>query len=180
MLGLDELWRRRIIREQGARAYDFSHDKIREVAYLALSPAQRRHHHTAVARGLERLHTRDVDAVSGQIAAHWESAGQFDLAITWNQHAAEAAQKMHAYTETARLLDRALDLLRALPETSARSSREMALLAALPAPLGSIEGYASTRLAGVPSPSCGSGFRPRCRPAPAASPLTRGRQPGPE
>jgi DNA-binding SARP family transcriptional activator len=29
---LDELWRRRIIREQGAHAYDFSHDKIREVA----------------------------------------------------------------------------------------------------------------------------------------------------
>src|SRR5215210_9344422 len=26
--GLDELWRRRIIREQGVDAYDFSHDKI--------------------------------------------------------------------------------------------------------------------------------------------------------
>ena len=31
--GLDELWQRRIVREQGANAYDFSHDRIRETAY---------------------------------------------------------------------------------------------------------------------------------------------------
>ena len=32
---LDELWQRRIVREHGADAYDFSHDKLREVAYAA-------------------------------------------------------------------------------------------------------------------------------------------------
>ena len=37
--GLDELWRRRIIREQGLGAYDFSHDKIRDVAYAEMSHA---------------------------------------------------------------------------------------------------------------------------------------------
>ena len=30
---VDELWRRGIVREQGVEAYDFSHDKIRDVAY---------------------------------------------------------------------------------------------------------------------------------------------------
>ena len=30
---LDELWQRRIIREQELNAYDFSHDKLRDVAY---------------------------------------------------------------------------------------------------------------------------------------------------
>jgi predicted ATPase len=30
--GLDELWRRRIVRDQGPDAYDFTHDRIREVA----------------------------------------------------------------------------------------------------------------------------------------------------
>ena len=39
---LDELWQRRIIREQGSTAYDFSHDKIREAAYKGLSAARRR------------------------------------------------------------------------------------------------------------------------------------------
>src|SRR5829696_9018657 len=52
--GLDELWRRRIVRDRGPDAYDFTHDRIREVAYLGLSPARRRHTHLLVARALER------------------------------------------------------------------------------------------------------------------------------
>jgi tetratricopeptide (TPR) repeat protein len=147
--GLDELWRRRIVREQGPHAYDFSHDKIREVAYLALSPVQRRHHHGAVARALERLYAGDIDAVSGQIAAHWERAGQLEAAIDWYRRAAEAAQRLHASADAARLLDRALDLLRLLPETSERGAREIAILAALPAVLGMAEGFASPRLSDV-------------------------------
>jgi DNA-binding SARP family transcriptional activator/tetratricopeptide (TPR) repeat protein len=146
---LDELWRRRIIREQGAQAYDFSHDKIREVAYLGLSPATRRRHHRSVARALERLHTADPDEAALQIASHWERTGDFDRAITWYQRTAEAAQKLHASGDAARLLDYALNLLRALPETCERSARELTILAALPAPLGAVEGYASPRLDGV-------------------------------
>src|SRR5438045_3524527 len=30
---LDELWRRRIIESRGAAEYDFTHDRLREVAY---------------------------------------------------------------------------------------------------------------------------------------------------
>jgi len=37
---LDELWQRRIIKVQGDDSYDFSHDKLREVAYAELSPAR--------------------------------------------------------------------------------------------------------------------------------------------
>ncbi len=51
--GLDELWQRRIVRERGADAYDFSHDKLREAAYAALSPARRRLLHRQVAQALE-------------------------------------------------------------------------------------------------------------------------------
>lgn len=144
--GLDELWRRRILRERDAHAYDFSHDKIREVAYLALSPARRQRHHAAIAEGLERLHAADAEGISGQVATHWERAGRLDLAITWYRRAAEAAQKRHASTDAARFLDRALDLLRALPETTERASLELAILAALPAALW-VEGYGSQRLA---------------------------------
>jgi predicted ATPase len=39
--GLDELWQRRIVREQGNARYDFSHDRIRDVAYAASSPVKR-------------------------------------------------------------------------------------------------------------------------------------------
>jgi DNA-binding SARP family transcriptional activator len=146
---LDELWRRRIVRERGADAYDFSHDKIREVAYLALSPARRRRHHGSIARALAHRHAADLDAVSSQIAVHWERAGQLDQAIDWYTRAAEAAQRVHASAEVARVLNRALDLLRSLPETHERGHREMAILAAMPAVLGMAEGFASPRLADV-------------------------------
>ncbi len=104
---LDELWRRRIVREQGAEAYDFSHDKIREVAYLALSPARRRHLHLRVAHALERLHAHDPGPVSGQLAMHYERAGATGQATTWYVCAAEVAQRLYANVETIRLLDRA-------------------------------------------------------------------------
>ena len=96
--GLDELWRRRIIREQGAGAYDFSHDKIREVAYLGLSPARRSQAHLRVARALIASCPRP-GRVSGELAAHYERAGLTDQAITWYGRAAEAALQLHANFE---------------------------------------------------------------------------------
>ena len=143
---LDELWRRRIVREQGADAYDFSHDKIRQVAYLTLSPAQQRHYHLRVARALERACAHDPRPVSGQLAAHYERAGAADEAVTWFGRAAEAARQLYANDEAIRLLERALDLLRTLPGTPERDARELAILSVLLAPLGGVEGYASGRL----------------------------------
>ena len=144
MIGcLDELWQRRIIREQGADGYDFTHDKLREVAYAALSPARRRHVHLRVANALERLHADDPGRVSGQLAAHYEQAGAGDVAVNWYIRAAEAAQQMQAHSEAIRLLQRGIDLIRSLPETRERQERELAMLTALPGPLVAIRGFQS-------------------------------------
>jgi DNA-binding SARP family transcriptional activator len=70
---VDELWRRGLVRAHGASAYDFSHGKIREAAYRALSPAQARHCHLRVAQALERAHAEGHDAISGEVAAHYDA-----------------------------------------------------------------------------------------------------------
>ena len=49
ILALDELWQKRIVREHGANSYDFTHDKLREVAYAEISTPQRRLLHRRVA-----------------------------------------------------------------------------------------------------------------------------------
>jgi DNA-binding SARP family transcriptional activator len=144
--GLDELWRRRIVREQGVDAYDFSHDKIREVAYLALGPARRRQHHLHVAQALERLHPADPGPFSAQLATHYDRAGAAEQAIAWYAEAAAAAQRLHANLEAVRLMERGLDLVVALPDAEQRDRRELALRTALLAPLGAVEGFASSRL----------------------------------
>jgi tetratricopeptide (TPR) repeat protein len=147
--GLDELWRRRLVRDQGPDAYDFSHDRIREVAYLGLSPARRRRTHLLVARALERLHAGDPAPVAAQVAAHHERAGQAAEAVGWYEQAAAAAQRLPAYAEAVRLLERALRLLEALPPTRARQERELEVLTRLQGPLGVVDGYGSPRLAEV-------------------------------
>ena len=73
---LDELWRRQLVREQGVDAYDFSHDKIRAVAYAGISPIRRRSAHLSVATAIEALNADDLDPVSGQVATHYELAGR--------------------------------------------------------------------------------------------------------
>ncbi len=97
---LDELWQRRIIREQGEQAYDFSHDKIREAAQAAVSPVRRRLLHRRVAQALEQVYAANLDAVSGQIATHYELAALPENAISFYQRAATVAQQVYAHADS--------------------------------------------------------------------------------
>jgi DNA-binding SARP family transcriptional activator len=109
--GLDELWRRRIIREQGADSYSFSHDKIREVAYTRMSLARRRLLHHRIAQAMEIVYARVLDSVSGQIATHYELAGHLDQAIPYYERAAQGARRIYANADAIRDYRRAIVLL---------------------------------------------------------------------
>jgi serine/threonine protein kinase len=113
--GLDELWQRRIVREQGGETYDFSHDKLREGAYTALSNARRRLLHRRVAEALEKIYASDLGAVSGQIAAHYEGASLPQLAASYYLQAGEVALQIHANVDALTAFQRALALLAAFP-----------------------------------------------------------------
>ena len=145
--GLDELWRRGVVSEHGADAYDFAHGKIRDVAHELLGPAARRRNHLLVAGALRNVHAADLDAVSGQLARHYDAAGRHSQAVMWYQRAAVRAQRLHANSEAVRLLDRAGEVVDALPASDARLRRELEVLSALPTPLAGAEGFASPRLA---------------------------------
>ena len=118
--GLDELWQRRIVREQGADAYDFSHDKLREVAYAGLSMARRRLLHRRVAQALETIYGSDLDTISGQVATHYERAGLSEQAIPYYQRAADAAQRIYANEAAIDYYRKALAFLSTERESTAR------------------------------------------------------------
>lgn len=107
---LDELWQRRIVREQGVSAYDFTHDKIRQGAYGSLSPARRRRVHQQVWLAMELLHADNLDPVSGQIAAHCEAAGQYEDAVAYYQQAVKVAQAVYANGDEEKYLQRIVGL----------------------------------------------------------------------
>lgn len=125
--GLDELWQRRLIREQDTRAYDFSHDKLREAVYAQLTPARRRRLHRLVAQALEQIDATNLDAVAGQIAAHYEEAGLPHPAVAYYTRAAEVAQRIYAHTDAVAYLTKSLALLQQLPATPDRLHEELRL-----------------------------------------------------
>ncbi len=111
--GLDELWRRRIVRDHGADGYDFTHELIRDVAYETLSAARRCMLHRQVAQALEAAHVPCVE-----VAAHYEKAGMPEQAVRFYFRAGEAARSIYANDEAMRHYRQALALLPAatLPE----------------------------------------------------------------
>ena len=143
---LDELWQRRLIREQGGQAYDFSHDKLREVAYAELSPMQRRRLHQRVALALESVYAAEPDPVSAQMAAHYEQAGLPNQAIRCYRRAAHVAQRLFANLEAIGLFRRGLALLPHVPPGRPRDELELSLRTPLGVSLVETKGYAAAEV----------------------------------
>jgi DNA-binding SARP family transcriptional activator len=141
--GLDELWRRRIVRERGAHGHDFTHGRIREVAAGRVGPARRRLLHRRIAGVLERRPDAGHAGAAARIAAHHERAGAAGRAAQWYRRAAEALQPLHADAQAVALLERAVGRVAALPAGPDRDAAELAVRTALLPPLASVGGYAS-------------------------------------
>jgi DNA-binding SARP family transcriptional activator/predicted ATPase len=140
---LDELWRRRIVESHGVSEYDFTHDRLREVAYAELSLVRQRYWHRRVARALAEVHAADIESWSGQIASHYEQAGMPDEAIEHYRQAGVGARQRYADAEAAGLLRRALVLCRGFPESGHALKRELDLLVTLGPVLITTEGYSA-------------------------------------
>jgi predicted ATPase len=89
--GLDELWQRRIVREQGGDAYDFSHDKLREATYTALSQARRRLLHRRVFEALQA-----TAAPAAPLAHHARHAGLIEQTFRYSLAAGDDAMRLFA------------------------------------------------------------------------------------
>jgi DNA-binding SARP family transcriptional activator len=137
---VDELWRRRIIRDEGL-TYDFSHDKLRAVALELVSPARRRQLHRAVAGAIAAELGDHIDAAGPQLAAHFDQAGMIEPAIDAYRTAGARAAAVSALDEAVTLFRRALSLLADLPPSPDRDALELDVRIALGSPLVALEGY---------------------------------------
>ena len=146
---LDELWQRGIVRTQGGQAYDFSHDRIREVAYAAISPVQRPVLHRRVARALEQVYAGDLDAVSAQLAAHYEQADNPTQAVAYYRRAAEMAERRFDHANAIVLLDAGLLLLSAQPQQPSFVRLEVEMLLAKADNVDVIKGFTVPEMAEI-------------------------------
>ncbi len=125
--GLDELWQRRIIRECDGGCFDFSHDRIRDVAYTMMNPVKRRLLHRQVAKALERIHGNDVDSVAGELALHCQRSDAFIQALSYFRQAASVAKRVYAHAEAVEHLHQAIETVQMLPGSPEIKETEISL-----------------------------------------------------
>ena len=143
---LDELWHRHVVRVQAGERWDFTHDRVREVAYSGIGPARTRLIHRRIAQAIELLAVDRLDEVSASIGVHLERGGQPARAIPFLERAAEAATRLTANEEAIRCLTHALSLLGRLPSGRERDRQELGLRASLSGALNSARGYSAPEI----------------------------------
>jgi DNA-binding SARP family transcriptional activator len=111
---LDELWQKGIIREHGFDAYDFSHDKLRAVAYDSMSVGRRHLLHRQVAQALENIYASSTAPISHLVAAHYERGGLPERAVPYYLQAADNARKIFANHEAKIFLQKGLEILQSI------------------------------------------------------------------
>ncbi len=146
MAAVDELWRRRLLRERTATTYDFSHDLLRDAAYKRLTPPHRRLLHRRIAAAMEKLQPGTLGPESALVAEQYELGGQPERAIGHYAAAAQGATAVFANEEAATHYTRALDLLASQPAGEERDRTELSLRLALTPSLNALRGYSAPEL----------------------------------
>jgi predicted ATPase/DNA-binding XRE family transcriptional regulator len=107
---VETLVRRRLLREESPGTYDFSHDKVREVAYLEVGGARRRLLHKAVAETLEQQDEGEAHERDARLAEHYERGHVWGKAVHYMVLAAQRSLKLFAVREALGWFDRAIEL----------------------------------------------------------------------
>ena len=108
---VEKLVARRVLHVVG-EGLDFTHDRIRTVAYERLLPPRRRVLHAVVADAMEKRHAGRLDEVRDQLASHHARGGQTDRAVQHLVQLADHATLVYAYGQAADALGQAADHLR--------------------------------------------------------------------
>ncbi|UCH58524.1 MAG: AAA family ATPase, partial [Anaerolineales bacterium] len=116
---IEEWLHRGLIRED-TLGYDFSHDKIRQVAYASLSRARRQYTHRSIAEVLE---TAIPPMEASTLAYHYARSDQPLKALPFLTQAGEQALQARSYLEARQFGQQAVSLLGRLPGPRQRSDR---------------------------------------------------------
>lgn len=138
-----------IILQEGERSlsrYRFKHMLVQEAAYNTLPKKSRRLLHARIAKTLEEKFAERVRLEPELLAYHFEQAGLTRQAIMYWHLAARRDADRSANVEALNHFNRALAMVRDLPEGPERDASELELLIARGAPMVTVKGYASQEI----------------------------------
>jgi DNA-binding CsgD family transcriptional regulator/tetratricopeptide (TPR) repeat protein len=108
-----------LVTRPGEDGYEFRHALLREVAEADLLPGERARLHADYARALtERSEAAGVApaVLAGELAVHWDAAGELTRALPARVQAGLAAERARAFAEAASHYGRALVLWNRVPD----------------------------------------------------------------
>ena len=141
--GAEELVGRGILHAVG-ELLEFTHERIREVAYTRLPPPAQRLWHQRVAESLEALtRERGEPLEPAALAHHFTQAGLVPQAVQYLTLASQRAIEQSAYGEAVAHARRALELMSTLPDPGARLADELQAQLRLGEALIATRGYAA-------------------------------------
>ncbi|HSL03951.1 MAG TPA: adenylate/guanylate cyclase domain-containing protein [Nitrospiraceae bacterium] len=123
--------------------YHFKHALVQEAAYSTLPKKPRRLLHARIAKTLESRFAERIKMEPELLAYHYEEAGLTGPAVEYWHRAARRDAERSANIEALNHFNRALDLLKDLPQGPERNVLELEILLARGVPLLSVKGHAS-------------------------------------
>jgi DNA-binding SARP family transcriptional activator len=127
---VEELVRRRVLHGVGER-FDFTHDRIREVAYAELLSPRRKLLHRQVAEAFEAVYAGNLEPHHGILGTHYREGEVWNKAALYLEKAGTAALLQTAHREATVLFEQALAALDHLPESRERTERALDLMGSL-------------------------------------------------
>ena len=124
-----------------AGRYAFAHALYQEVLYDRVPAGRRVQLHRRIGRRLEWAFAAHTEDIAAELAAHFERGGEPGRAVPYLEQAARKVLRRSAPQQAVRHLERALDILGALPDTTERARQELAVRTALGQALTAIHGY---------------------------------------
>src|SRR5207244_9219047 len=127
---LSSLQRKEFLYEQPAFPepdYIFKHALTQEVAYNSVLQERRKVLHERTAQAIEALFHSRLEDHYGELAYHYSRSGNAEKAIEYLHRAGQQAVQRSANTESISHITAALELLKMLPDTPARTQHELTL-----------------------------------------------------
>ncbi len=121
--------------------YKFKHALVQEAAYQSLVKSRRQHYHRLIANALEEHFPQTVDTDMELLAHHYMEANLPWQAVPYLLKAGSSAANRSAHSEAISHLNRANDLLKALPDSAQRWQFEINALISLGVSLTATKGY---------------------------------------
>jgi len=122
-------------------SYRFKHALIQDAAYDALLKSQRKELHRKIAQTISAKFPGLKAAQPEVLARHWTEAGETEQAILEWSRAGRTAEDRHAFVEAEQSFQHAQALLKELPESVERDSRELQLRNSLQSMLQITRGF---------------------------------------